>query len=124
MFSTSKVKEVAVVAGSLDTTGEPIATLNGFTPPHVGLLLKVRVAWLVNGPPALWIPDPVVTVSEAGLIVFRTVPIAVATGVVGGEVLETNPLRAAASPKVVTSNRRFFTTILAAVFVVPVTTSI
>jgi hypothetical protein len=124
MFSTSNVNVVAVVAWSPDTTGEPIATLNGFTPAHEGLLAKVRVAWLVNGPPALWIPEPVVTLPVSGLTVFRTVPIWVATGVVGGEVLETNPLRAAASPKVVTSNRRFFTTILAAASVVPVTTSI
>jgi len=39
-------------------------------------------------------------------------------------VLETNPLRAAVSPKVVTSKRRFLTIMAAAGSVVPVTTSI
>jgi hypothetical protein len=126
MFSTSNVSEVAVVAWSPDTAGVPMAILNGLMPAHAGLLAKVTVAWLVNGPPALWIPEPVVTLSEptAGLMVFRTVPIIVATGVVLGAVLETNPLRAAASPKVVTSKRRFLTIMWAPVSVVPVTTSI
>jgi hypothetical protein len=126
MFSTSNVSEVAVVAWSPLTTGVPMATLNGLMPAQAGLLAKVSVAWLVNGPPALWIPEPVETLSEpaAGLMVFRTVPIIVATGVVLGAVLETNPLRAEPSPKVVTSKRRFLTIMWARVSVVPVTTSI
>jgi len=124
MFSTANVSEVAVVAWSPDTAGVPMAILNGLVPAHEGLLAKVTVAWLVNGPPALWIPEPVVTVSFNGLMVFRTVPICVAIGVVGGEVLETNPLRAEASPKVVTSKRRFLTIMWAVASVVPVTTSI
>jgi hypothetical protein len=124
MFSTSNVRLVAPVAWSPDTTGVPMATLNGLVPAHAGLLSKVRVAWLDNGPPALWIPEPVETLSPTGLMVFRTVPIVVDTGVVGGEVLETNALKFEASPKVVTSKRRFLTTMLARGLVVPVTTSI
>jgi len=124
MPSTANVSEVAVVAWSPATAGVAMATLNGLMLVQRGLLAKETVAWLLNGPPALWIPEPVETLSPTGLMVFRTVPIVVDTGVVGGEVLETNALKFEASPKVVTSKRRFLTTMLARGLVVPVTTSI
>jgi len=80
MFSTANVSEVAVVAWSPATAGVAMATLNGLMLVQRGLLAKETVAWLLNGPPALWIPEPVETLSLAGLMVFRTVPICVATG--------------------------------------------